>query len=59
MSVDIELVLQKSIEPIVAHGGELQQPQIEEAFRRSQRVKRSDISDAYEGYVIEKGSHGG
>jgi hypothetical protein len=55
MNEDEEHVLQDPIEPIATHEGEQQQPQAKdvlnvEAPRRSQRIKRSAISDDYEVY---------
>ena len=55
MNDNEEPVLQDPIEPIATHEGEQQQPQTVnvpnvEALRRSQRVRRSAISDDYEIY---------
>ena len=54
-----EPVLQDPIEPIATHEGEQQQPQtenvpIEEAPRRSQRVRKSAIPADYEVYNTEE-----
>ena len=59
MNENEEPVLQDSIEPIVTHEGEQQQPQTEdvsnaEAPRTSQRVRKSAISADYEVYNTEK-----
>ena len=54
-----ELVLQDTLEPVVTHEGEQQQPHIEqassnEAPRRSQRIRRSAIPDDYKVYECEE-----
>jgi hypothetical protein len=52
-----EPVLEEPIEPNVAHEEEQQQPnmeQVPEAPRRSQRTRRSVISNDYEVYEIEE-----
>jgi hypothetical protein len=52
-----EAVLEESIEPNVAHEEEQQQPNVEqvlEAPRRSQRTRRSAISNDYEVYETEE-----
>jgi hypothetical protein len=54
-----EPVLQDSTEPIAAHEGEQQQPQVEEvpiaeALRRSQRTRKPAISNDYEIYNSEE-----
>ena len=59
MNDDEEPVAQDPIEPIATHEGEQQQPQtenvpIEEAPRRSQRVRKSAISADYEVYNTEE-----
>ncbi|XP_066320479.1 uncharacterized protein [Miscanthus floridulus] len=56
---DEEPMVQNPTEPIATHEGEQQQPQTEnvsnvEALRRSQRVRRSAISDDYEIYNTEE-----
>jgi hypothetical protein len=50
-------ILEEPIEPNVAHEEEQQQPNVEqvpEAPRRSQRIRRSSITDDYEVYETEK-----
>ena len=59
MNEQEEPVHQNPLEPVVTHKGEQQQPHIEqtssnEAPRRSQRVRRSTISDDYEVYECEE-----
>ena len=59
MNDDEEPMPQDPIEPIATHEGEQQQPQIEnvpieEAPRRSQRVRKSAISADYEVYNTEE-----
>ena len=52
-----EPVLEEPIEPNVAHEEEQQQPNVEqvpEAPRRSQRIRRSAITDDYEVYETEE-----
>ena len=52
-----EHVLEEPIEPNVAHEEEHQQPNVEqvpEAPRRSQRIRRSAITDDYEVYETEE-----
>ena len=56
---DEEPMVQNPTEPVATHEGEQQQPQTEnmpnvEALRRSQRVRRSAISDDYEIYNTEE-----
>ena len=56
---DEESMIQNPTEPVATHEGEQQQPQTEnvpnvEALRRSQRVRRSAISDDYEIYNTEE-----
>jgi hypothetical protein len=52
-----EPVLEKPIEPNIAHEEEQQQPNVEqvpEAPRRSQKIRRSSITDDYEVYETKE-----